>query len=77
MNNTETRHAIHACISQITNLVPDIWFRKGSSSVMISWENTIPDELATTRIEEALKQFGKPLPIHYREANFVSFEIIR
>lgn len=77
MNNTETYIAICACVSRLTNLSPDIRFRENSSSVLISWQGTIPDEVTTSRIEEALKQFGNPISNHCRNANFVSFLILR
>lgn len=77
MNNTETFHAIHDSISRLTDIYADIRFREGSSSIMVSWQGKIPDEVTTSKIEEALKQFGNPLPNHCCESNFVSFMILR
>ena len=75
MDNS-TYYLLHDCIKNLTNIPPGIYFRKNSSSVMVVWEGKIPDELATIKIEEALKQFGTVLPNHCRKANFVSFKII-
>lgn len=77
MNNTEICHAIQACIGKLTTIVPDIRFRENFSSIMVSWQDKIPDESTSLRIEDALKQFGNPVPTHCRESNFVCFLIIR
>lgn len=68
---------IHSCISEFTDIFADIRFREGSSSVMISWQGKIPDEETTSKIEEALKQFGTVMPNHARSFDFVSFMILR
>lgn len=69
--------ALSSCIKQLTDLSPDIRFRKNSSHVLISWQGNIPDAKTTKEIEKTLKQFGTPLPNHFRESNFVSFLILR
>ena len=65
------------CISEFTDIPADVRFREGSSSIMISWQGEIPSEDATSKIEEALKQFGTVMPNHARSFNFVSFMILR
>lgn len=77
MTNTETYHVINACISRLTDFCPDIRFRENSSDILVSWQGTIPDEATTSKIEEKLKQFGDPIPNHFRDNNFVSFLILR
>lgn len=76
-NNTETRRAIKTCVSHLTDIEPDIYFHKGSSSITISWKDEIPDAVTTSTIEEALKQFGYPTPQHCRESKLVCFMIHR
>ena len=77
MTNTEIYHAIHACVSRLTDTYPDIRFRENSSNILISWQGSVPDEVTTSIIEETLKQFGNPIPHHFRDANCVSFVILR
>lgn len=68
---------IRSHISQITDINPEILFRRNSKNILVSFQGNIPDEEVTTRIENALKVFGNPVPNHFREANFVSFVIHR
>lgn len=67
--------AILSKIKGITTIVPEILFRPGTNSLMVSFQGQIPTEEETKRIEEAMQEFGNVLPNHYRECSFVSFRI--
>lgn len=77
MTNNETTSAILKCISNFTDIIPEIYFREDSSNIMVCFQNNIPDEESTNKIETALKDFGKPVPNHCRDASFISFIIHR
>lgn len=77
MTNNETNLAILKCISNFTNIIPEVYFREDSSNIMVCFQKDIPDEESTNKIGNALKEFGQPIPNHYREASFISFIIHR
>lgn len=77
MTNNEVATEILECISNFTDVVPEVYFRKDSSNIMVCFEKDIPDEESTSKIENALKKFGNPVSNHSREAKFISFIIHR
>lgn len=77
MTNNEIYCLVHSTIKQLTDIVPNVYFRENSSNVLVSFEKEIPDEETTLKIETALKEFGTTVPNHCREASFVSFMILR
>lgn len=76
MTNNELYCLVHSSIKQLTDIVPNVYFRENSSNVFVYFAE-IPDEETTLKIETALKEFGTPVPNHCREASFVSFTILR
>ena len=82
MKETEMRtlsQAIASCISKFTSIAPEILFKSdfSSNSIWVVWQGNVPDETTTLKIQEALTQFGTPIPNHQRIYNYVSFLILR
>lgn len=76
MYNAEKLQSIQSCIREFTDINAEIYFREGSSAIMISWKGNIPSEEATSKIENALRKYGKVVPNHFLDCNFVSFLIL-
>lgn len=82
MKETEMRtlaQTIASFISNFTSIAPEILFKAdfSSNSILVVWQGKVPDETTTSKIQDALTQFGTPIPTHYRLCNYVSFLISR
>ena len=67
--------SLKACIRNYTNIDAQIYFSEDSHLIIVSWKGNIPDEKTTAKIQNALRKFGKIIPNHFRDYNFVSFII--
>lgn len=76
MTNSEKQQSIESCIKKFTNIGAKIYFHEEPSSIMIIWKGNIPSEEATSKIENALRKYGKVVPNHFLDCNFVSFLIL-
>ena len=77
MDIITTELTIRSHLAQVTDIVPEILFRENSTKILVSFQDTIPDEETTMKIENVLKAFGEPMPNHCRESSFISFIILR
>ena len=71
MTNSEKQQSIESCIKKFTNIGAKIYFHEEPSSIMIIWKGNIP-----SKIENALRKYGKVVPNHFLDCNFVSFLIL-
>jgi len=77
VTNLETERLIRSRVAEITDLQPEILFRNGTTDILFSFWKKIPDEKQTMEIEKVLQEFGKPISNSCREAQFVSYLILR
>lgn len=68
---------IRSRLLQVTNIAPEILFRKNSKDILVIFQGNIPDEETTIKIENVLRNIGKPIPNHSRDNSFISFLIKR
>lgn len=77
VSNLETERLIRSRVAEITDLQPEILFRNGTTDILFSFWEKIPDEKQTMEIEKVLQEFGKPISSSCREAQLVSYLILR
>lgn len=71
----ETIKNIQEALGEITSISSEIDIR--ADHIMIMFNNIVPDEETTKKIETALSQFGKVKPLHCREYNIVCWLLYR
>ena len=65
-------------IHQFTDIIPEIYFRDDSESIMIVFEKVIPDKETISNIKSALKIFGNEVLLNdLSENKFMSLLIVR